>query len=152
VLFRSMPVMRYDDSLVAAEVSRCHPGATAMILYHLTTAIGLAGICNDGVIRRTWPAELSEALPYRVVWLTSEESSKRRGWKEGVPMGARITVDVPDEDVYPWSEWKRRVPPEAASGLEASARGWGGDPDTWCVIERDVPQDEWLEIIESNGD
>jgi hypothetical protein len=116
-------------------------------LHHLTTAKGLAGAEAVGAIEPTWPTETSEAFPTRVVWLTSEPDPERQGWSGGAgrdPLTARITVDI--HDAIPWEELKRRCPPEPVSGLETSARVWGGDPATWYVVERPVVRDEWVRV------
>jgi hypothetical protein len=120
-------------------------------LYHLTTESGLTGILAARVIRCTWPLCLSDEFPYRVVWLSSEADPGRRGWKTGrgaEPIVARITVDVPDADVHPWSQWKVGHDPAPVSGLETSAKWNGGDPDAWYIVERDIPRDEWLEVVD----
>lgn len=122
-----------------------------MLLHHLTSEAGLRGIVADGVIRTSWPETLSREFPYRVVWLSSDSNPDRRGWKIGrdaLRIAARITVEVPDGEVHPWSEWKMRHDPVPVSGLEASARAWGGDPQAWFIVERDIPREEWIEIVD----
>ena len=118
-----------------------------MELHHLTTALRFAAIDAAGEIEPTWPPATSEAFPTRVVWLTSEPDPAKRGLKirgEGEPTTVRITVDVPDAIL--WDEWKRRCSPEPVSGLETSARAWGGDPATWYVLERPIGREEWVSV------
>ena len=120
-----------------------------MRLHHLTTEAGLQAILADGIIRCIWPAEVSDEFPQRVVLLTTETDPNKRGWKVGSGsflIVSRITVDVQDKEVRSWSDWKIGHDPAPVSGLETSARAWGGDPKAWYVVERDIPRSEWVDI------
>ena len=104
------------------------------------------------MIRTTWPTETSDAIPDRVVWLTTRTDSDQ-GWKFNDGICAYVIVEVPDEEVVPWSEFRQELPPGTMSGLETSARFHGnGDPATWFVIPRGSPAPEWVEIIDLHDD
>jgi len=117
-----------------------------MRLNHWTNATGLEGIRADGLIRATWPTETSVAIPDRVVWLTTRTDSDQ-GWKFNDGLCAYVVVEVPDGELVPWSTYRAELPPGTVSGLETSVRRWGnGDPASWFVLRRDIPEAEWLEL------
>ena len=123
-----------------------------MRLNHWTNGSGLAGIQADGLIRATWPTEVSESIPHRVVWLTTRTDSDQ-GWTFNEGLSAYVVVEVPDDDVVPWSSYRGELPYGAVSGLETSAKAWGkGDPATWFIVRRDIPEAEWLEIVDLQDD
>ncbi len=117
-------------------------------LNHWTNATGLEGIQADGLIRATWPNETSDAIPDHVVWLTTRTDSDQ-GCKFNEGLCAYVVVEVPDEEVVAWSSYRVEVPPGTVSGLETSARRWGnGDPATWFVVLRGIPEAEWVELVD----
>jgi hypothetical protein len=119
-----------------------------MRLNHWTNAAGLAGIRADGLIRPTWPRELSLAIPRRVVWLTTRTGADQ-GWSTRKGLCAYVAADLPDDEVVPWNTYRQELPYGTVSGLEASAKAWGnGDPLTWSVVRRDILEAEWLEIVD----
>jgi hypothetical protein len=71
-------------------------------LHHWTNAQGLVGILREGLIRTTWPNQTSDAIPNRVVWLTTRRDSDQ-GWSLNKDLCAYIPVNVPDREVVPWS-------------------------------------------------
>ena len=114
-----------------------------MRLYHTTGDDGLRGSLDSQYI----PLSVRD----QVVWLTNH----KEGWiRRKASVGAeatttRITVELPNDEVHSWDEWKAvKFSPEAQSGLETSARSWNyGEPSTWYVIERPVPCREWVQIV-----
>ena len=81
-------------------------------------------------------------------WLTSRTDSDQ-GWKVGSGLCAYVIVEVPDEKVVPWSQYRQELPPGTVSGLETSARFHGkGEPSTWFVMRRGFREAEWVEIID----
>lgn len=119
-----------------------------MRLNHWTDASGLEGIQADGLIRATWPPETSEAIPGRVVWLT-DRADLDQGWNVRKDLCAYLAVEIPPADVVLWSQYREELPYGTVSGLETSARSWGnGDPATWFVVRRDIPETEWLELVD----
>jgi hypothetical protein len=117
-------------------------------LYHWTGAEGLEGIRAHRAIRATWPTDTSEAIPARVVWLTSREDTDQ-GWSVNRGLCAYVIVDLPDFEVVPWSAYRCELPVGTAHGLETSARFHGnGDPATWFGIRRDVAEAEWIDIVD----
>jgi len=77
-------------------------------LYHWTNARGLAEILREGLIRTTWPRETSDAIPNRVVWLTSRRDPNQ-GWSLNKDLSAYIRVDVPRLEVVPWSAYAKEL-------------------------------------------
>jgi hypothetical protein len=119
-----------------------------MRLNHWTNTAGLAGIRADRLIRATWPGQLSLAIPERVVWLTTRTDAGQ-GWSIRKGLCAYVAVDLPDDDVVPWKTYRQELPYGTVGGLETSARAWGnGDPLTWFVGRRDIPEAEWLELVD----
>jgi len=119
-----------------------------MRLFHWTGSEGLEGIRADGAIKATWPRKISEAIPSRVVWLTTRADTDQ-GWSVGKDLCGNVLVDVPDLEVVPWPAYRMELPAPTVSGLETSARFHGdGDPSTWFVIRRDVGEAEWIEVTD----
>jgi hypothetical protein len=119
-----------------------------MRLNHWTNASGLEGVLRDRLIRATWPTETSVAIPDRVVWLTTRTDSDQ-GWKFNESLCAYLIVEVPDEEVVAWSQYRQELPWAVPGVLEDSAlRNGNGDPATWFVLRRGIPEAEWLEIVD----
>jgi hypothetical protein len=117
-------------------------------LSHWTSASGLEGIRADRLIRQTWPAETSTAIPRRVVWLTTRTDADQ-GWSVNKGLCAYVLVEVPDDEVVPWFFYRQELPTGTASGLETSARRHGnGDPTTWFVVRRGLPETDWVEVVD----
>ena len=122
-----------------------------MRLYHSTTDLGLRGIIADNVIRQSSAFRLDDGTEIAVVWL----SDRLGGWfrKEDGTCKDRdthiVVVDLPDDAVVPWTEFRNPpFPQNTIWSLETTAQRPGmGDPATWLVIDRPIPQSEWVEII-----
>jgi len=120
-------------------------------LNHWTNAAGLRGIQSDGLIRVTWPEIVSGDLPSRVAWLTTRTDADQ-GWSINKDLCAYFIVEVPDDEVVAWSMYRQELAPGPVSGLERSARFHGnGDPTTWFVVRRGIPEAEWLELVDLRG-
>jgi hypothetical protein len=118
-------------------------------LYHFTTHAWFAELVSVGAIATTWPRKPGAAWPWpRVAWLTKQPDPDRQGWKVAQTHEVRVTVDVPDSEAHPWSTCKGELPPETVSGLETSAKVWGGNPADWYVVRRPIPTSEWIEVLD----
>lgn len=111
-------------------------------LFHWTapTTTHLGSILAEGKIRTT-ESNLSFATRNAgppVVWLTTSRNLDYATWMGDVDLktGARLTVEVPDSEAMPWSDWA------VANGMsfsDAKALGDdGGDPETWWVLPRPI--------------
>lgn len=117
-------------------------------LFHLTSPRSAMHIVHvDGEIRTTWPSTLSPAWPTRIVWLTSQPDPDLQGWKvsEG-PQTVRFLLDLPDDAVHTWTEWAQGDRVDRTAAVSALNR-WG-DPSTWYVIERGIPREEWMAVVD----
>ena len=128
-----------------------------MRLYHLTSRVAADSIRADGAIKATWPLTRQSEGWWRwksVAWLTREPDPHRQFWKVHQVSEVRFALDLPDDDVHPWSVCKRDLPWNVRNGLERSARSWatvsGGvaHPEDWYVVGRPIPRSEWVEIVD----
>jgi hypothetical protein len=80
-----------------------------------------------------------------VVWLTDLDTAAQTGVLGGPARkgGVKVTVEVPDAEVHPWSEWAfdHGIHPTWYESLGRHNR-----PDRWWVVERPIPHTEWVEI------
>jgi hypothetical protein len=61
----------------------------------------------------------------------------------------RIEVLLPDGAAIHNTQWLRRwFTPAAASVLSNQSVALGGDADSWHVIDRAIPQEEWQSVID----
>jgi hypothetical protein len=97
------------------------------------------------------PCILDDGTEVSVAWLCDRCDGWRR--KEA-SVGAeksthRVTMDVPTEAVTSWQEFKKPpFPWAAARQLEVTASRYDlGDPGSWYVINRSIPQTEWVEVV-----
>lgn len=119
-------------------------------LHHTTGDNGLRGILADRAIVPV-PRSRDDGSEICAVWL----SDQCDGWiRTNASVGAeattiRITVDVPDDEIVPWDEWKVKNLTWAAADVfeKVAYRNRLGKPSTWQVIERPIPSREWIEII-----
>ena len=99
-------------------------GFVAMRLYHTTGVNGLLGILESQCI--------AVSARDQVVWLTDHKEGwiRRQASSKGAEAtAARITVELPEDEIIPWGAWKGILPWGAQEGLEYSARRWGyGEP------------------------
>lgn len=128
-----------------------------MILYHFTSIERLRLIQVAGFIKTTESnigRKANTGPP--VVWLTDDPDAPAAllaiaKTLDGTDKGAvRITVDLPDDEVYWWRDFadEHRMPRELRREL---ARGY--DPDLWWVIPRPVSvRDEVVVIERRDGD
>ena len=110
----------------------------AMFLYHFTNA--WLGIITGGAINPTFSLWDDGTLP--LVHFTTST------YIESLPdtlqnRRYRITVEV--DDAREWQAWARANLTAAAATVLTSPR-FGGDPRLWMVVDRDVLQDEWVDV------
>jgi hypothetical protein len=123
-----------------------------MKLYHYTSREHIAFIAAARTIKVTelhLGGQGQEHAGLDVVWLTKDRNHKQ-GWQrlpavfDGTDRSAvRITVEVPEAEAHSWRDWALEHGIEAAL-LDALA-GSGG-ADDWFVVERPVPEDEWVSV------
>ncbi len=120
-----------------------------MRLYHTTGDNGLKGILADRCIVPK-PRWLSDGTKIQAVWL----SDQCDGWirtaasADAEATTARITVELPDDEIISWEKWKVKLPWPAQDAFEKSAYRWKlGQPSTWQVIERPISSREWVQIV-----
>ncbi len=120
-----------------------------MILYHFTSTVHLPLINAAGALTTT-ESNLSPTREHAgpdVVWLTSDPEPDAEGHALAGSCvdktAVRITVDVPDAEVWGWLPWSRghRIPKKWARHLERGRR-----PATWYVMERPIPRAEWVAV------
>jgi hypothetical protein len=128
---------------------------TKMKLHHTTDEVGIDGIISSGVIKTTWRCKLDDDSMIELVWLTSRPD----GWLRTVGPKTtthRIEVSLPDHEVMSWAELKRNplLPWAMARQFEVTANMHGirSDPESWYVINRPIPLQEWIEIRQISDD
>jgi hypothetical protein len=129
-----------------------------MILYHYTCPcdLHLGSILGDEMIRTT-ESNIGSGFPDMkpfgehvgpdVVWLTtSEYASVGQGLSGSIhdKTAARIVVDV--DDAEPWERWCKHqgINPRWRRLLEKNTY-----PHQWYVVERDIPQADWVSTAET---
>ncbi|MCJ0868119.1 hypothetical protein [Streptomyces sp. AP-93] len=124
------------------------------VLYHYTLVFHLPQILRSGYINVT-ESNISAGREHAgpdVVWLTAANTADRSGgWYTGSHVdktAVRITVDVPEREVYRWTEWAPRHGCSART-MAALRRVKGGN--SWRVVARRVQCEEWKEIVVSRG-
>ncbi|WP_245939130.1 hypothetical protein [Actinacidiphila glaucinigra] len=101
----------------------------------------------DAEIKTTWPTD-SEDPPevLRTVHLTADPgpASLPASFSDRT---VRITVEIPEPEVQRWHAWAgTKLPAQTAQVLTATR--FGGRPDEWFVLERAIPQAEWVSVID----
>lgn len=109
----------------------------AVPLYHFTNA--WVGIVCTGAINPTFNLWDDGTLP--LVHLTTSACI------ESLPdarQDRRYRIAVEVEDARTWRAWASANLTSAAAAVLTSS-SFGGDPRLWMVVERKVPQDQWIE-------
>lgn len=133
------------------------PPARGMVrLYHFTALAHLAKIRADGrlTVTESNVSKRREHAGPDVVWLTSNPEPSAHKWGAGSSVDkteVRITVDLPKREVHRWHEWARRwaIEPKMMRALTAT-----GGSGSWRVIERPIPDCEWVavDVIDDTGE
>lgn len=142
-------------------------------LYHYTCLAHVGSILRSGFIDVT-ESNVSAHRPHAgpdVVWLTTDADCVHghgidgndvyaAGQLHAAGIGAapelmqtwdktrvRFTVRLPNDYVHKWTQWSQRfqMNPAWRSTLMRSANGGAS---TWRVVERRIPQDRWVEVID----
>lgn len=119
-------------------------------LYHFTSLSHVPLIERDGFLKTT-ESNISEHRQHAgpdVVWLTTNpDPDYHRGtWEIGSnvdKLQVRFTVLIATKSVFKWRPWagSRGIDQSWAEVL-ARVGGW----NSWRVVERNVPRDEWVKI------
>lgn len=114
-----------------------------MILYHFTSDENWLRIQADGLIdaqQSKWTQDAPKAISFSTS--PNQGALPSNLWGSTV----RITVDVPDCDVFVQKHWfKKHLDPVAVENL-CDARLHGGDSRHWRTVERSVPASEWTSV------
>ena len=147
-----------------------------MILYHFTTILNAKGIIKAGVImtrdslldprshefwvkdedgeflrREIFTKEKGPLTDYwkkiRVVFFTDTPRHDGHGWATGSAFAKtdfRFTVEVSDDEVSRWESWSKghKIP----SWWKKAIMRTGENANTWVVVERAIPAEEWRKI------
>lgn len=134
------------------KASRGNP-ASLVTLYHYTHKRHLASIRASGVLRTT-ESNVSlrrEHAGPDVLWLTSNPGALG-SVENGLRMAngaskaqVRFTIRVPRSEVHAWTSWAARQGSDARA--QAALARAGGSRE-WMVIERPVPEREWVAVDE----
>lgn len=126
-----------------------------LTLYHFTTKAHLDSILSDGFLRTT-ESNLSGRREHAgpdVVWLTSNpDPVQHRGWGWRGPNAGvisktevRFTVEIPMRDAHRWWDWSAR---RGIDRVWAQRLASVGGSRSWVVVERSIPGEEWLEVVD----
>ncbi len=126
-----------------------------MNLYHFTSLMHWPLIINDGFLRRTESnigsgnprlKPYGEHVGPDVVWLTDlSDPTPQSCGLVGIRDKTRLRITVKISDAKKWPDFA------AAHGINKRwyrLLGRGGRPQCWWVVERIIPQTDWIAVDE----
>ncbi|MFB7861652.1 hypothetical protein [Streptomyces sp. NPDC056069] len=131
----------------------------AITLYHFTKPEHWPAIASSGTLEPRWTAAGPDVVP--TVHLMDTPNRELLPWAFREDYTVRIQVSVPEVEVHNWHTWgKVRVPANAhiswgipVSRPEGTYLSHGNKGSAhWRVVERSIPQSEWVRVEDLDTD